>query len=169
MRKSLPNPSSCGHRLPALGWPMPGCPIPSPPIGFASPPGIPAEGLLSPLPLPCDLFSPVFGFASPPLGVIGLPPIAFESSPDDAPVYVLAPPSLPSDALARNIQAIADQGGNLHLVHDPAEIPRGGGAPPLVLNWGASDSLPADLVVLKRIRKRSKPKPTKWPGYSREK
>ncbi len=83
-----------------------------------------------------------------PAGDVRLPPIAFESSPDDAPVYVLAPASLPSDALARNVQAIADQGANLHLVHDPAEIPRGGGAPPLVLNWGASDSLPADLVVL---------------------
>ena len=87
--------------------------------------------------------------AQPP-GEVRLPPIAFEAAPDDAPVYVLAPRSLPSDALARNVQAIADQGANLHLIHDPAEIPRGAGAPPLVLNWGASDSLPADLVVLNR-------------------
>jgi hypothetical protein len=81
-------------------------------------------------------------------GEVQLPSIPFEATPDDAPVYVLAPPSLPSDALARNVQAIADQGANLHLVHDPAEIPRAGGAPPLVLNWGASDPLPANLVVL---------------------
>lgn len=85
-----------------------------------------------------------------PTGELRLPPIDFESSPDDAPVYVLAPPSLPSDALARNVQAIADHGANLHLVHDPAEILRSAGTPPLVLNWGASDSLPADLVVLNR-------------------
>ena len=85
-----------------------------------------------------------------PQGEVRLPSIAFESLPDDAPVYVLAPPSLPSDALARNVQAIADQGANVHLVHDPAEIPRGEGTPALVLNWGASDSLPADLVVLNR-------------------
>ncbi len=85
-----------------------------------------------------------------PTGEVRLPPIAFEAAPDDAPVYVLAPPSLPSEALARNVQAIAEQGANLRLVHDPAEIPRGAGAPPLVLNWGASDSLPADLVVLNR-------------------
>ena len=90
--------------------------------------------------------------ASPtwPTGEVRLPPVAFESSPEDAPVYILAPPSLPSDALARNVQTVADHGANLHLVHDPAEIPRGAGAPPLVLNWGASDSLPTDLVVLNR-------------------
>ena len=85
-----------------------------------------------------------------PTGEVRLPPIAFEAAPDDAPVYVLAPPSLPSDALARNIQRVADQGANLHLVHDPAEIPRGSSSPALVLNWGASDSLPTDLVVLNR-------------------
>ena len=85
-----------------------------------------------------------------PLGDVRLPSIALEAAPDDAPVYVLAPPSLPSEALARNVQAIADQGANLHLVHDSAEIPRGAATPPLVLNWGASDSLPADLVVLNR-------------------
>ena len=85
-----------------------------------------------------------------PPGEVRLASIPFEAAPEDAPVYVLAPPSLPSDALARNVQVIADQGANLHLVHDPAEIPRGAAAPPLVLNWGASDSLPADLVVMNR-------------------
>jgi hypothetical protein len=88
--------------------------------------------------------------AAQPIGDVRLPTIPFQASPNDAPVYVLAPASLPSDALARNIQAIADRGANLHLVHDPAEIARGIETPPLVLNWGASDSLPADLVVLNR-------------------
>ncbi len=84
-----------------------------------------------------------------PTGDVQLPAIAFQSAPSDVPVYILAPRSLPSDALIRNVEAVALQGANLHVVHDPSEIPRGE-LPPLVLNWGGSDSLPADLVALNR-------------------
>src|SRR6266853_1903541 len=85
-----------------------------------------------------------------PNGDVRLPPIAFQAAPNDVPVYILAPRSLPSDALVRNVEAVAHQGANLHVVHDPSEIPRGHELPPLVLNWGGSDSLPADLVALNR-------------------
>src|SRR5258708_9320635 len=82
-----------------------------------------------------------------PTGDVRLPPIAFQAAPNDVPVYILAPRSLPSDALVRNVEAVAHQGANLHVVHDPSEIPRGHELPPLVLNWGGSDSLPADPVA----------------------
>ena len=85
-----------------------------------------------------------------PTGDVQLPPIAFQAAPNDVPVYILAPRSLPSDALVRNVEAVAHQGANLHVVYDPSEIPRGQELPPLVLNWGGSDSLPADLVALNR-------------------
>jgi hypothetical protein len=57
---------------------------------------------------------------------------------------------LPSDALTRNVEAVVHQGANLHVVNDPSEIPCGRELPPLVLNWGGSESLPADLVALNR-------------------
>ena len=86
-----------------------------------------------------------------PAGEVQLvPPIAFRTTPEDVPVYILAPRSLPSEALTRNAEAVARQGANLHVVHDPAEIPHQDAMPALVLNWGRSDSLPADLVALNR-------------------
>ncbi len=85
-----------------------------------------------------------------PTGEVRLPPIAFQPSPNDVPVYILAPRSIPSDAVARNIEAVAHQGANLHLVHETSEIPRGQAIPPLVLNWGGTDSLPADLIAVNR-------------------
>ena len=84
-----------------------------------------------------------------PTGDVRLPAIAFQASGADVPVYILAPRSLPSDALARNVEAVARQGARLQLVHDPSEIPNEGEMPPLLLNWG-SDSLPAGLVALNR-------------------
>ena len=84
-----------------------------------------------------------------PTGDVRLSAIAFQASGADVPVYILAPRSLPSDALARNVEAVARQGARLQLVHDPSEIPNEGEMPPLVLNWG-SDSLPAGLVALNR-------------------
>lgn len=83
-------------------------------------------------------------------GEVRLPAIAFRPTDGDAPVYILAPRSLPSDSLAANAEAVANQGANLHLVHDPSEIRRDSQMPPLVLNWGGSDALPADLIVLNR-------------------
>jgi len=75
---------------------------------------------------------------------------AFRPSAQDVPVYVLVPRSIPSEAVARNVEAVAGQGARLHLVHDAADVPRDGTVPPLVLNWGSAEPLPADLVVLNR-------------------
>ncbi len=83
-------------------------------------------------------------------GDVRVPAVAFRGTPDDAPVYILAPRSVPSDALSQNIEAVARQGANLHLVHDASEIPQGAEMPPLVLNWGRSEGLPDDLVALNR-------------------
>ena len=85
-----------------------------------------------------------------PVGEVGLPPVAFRATPNDAPVYILAPRSLPSDSLAHNVEAVANLGANLRVVHDPSEIVRDGELPPLVLNWGGRDALPADLIALNR-------------------
>ena len=85
-----------------------------------------------------------------PAGDLRVPAVAFTPTPQDAPVYILAPRSLPSDALERNVEAVAQQGANLRLVHDPADVVRDGPLPPLVINWGSSDSLPPDLVTLNR-------------------
>ena len=85
-----------------------------------------------------------------PTGDVRLPPIAFHATPTDVPVYILAPRSLPSDALAANVEAVARQGARLHLVHDTSDIPHDSESPPLVLNWGAHESLPGDLVTLNR-------------------
>src|SRR4029077_9770240 len=59
-----------------------------------------------------------------PSGEMRLPPVAFQPSPNDVPVYIIAPRSLPSDAVARNVEAVAHQGANLHLVHEHSDIPR---------------------------------------------
>src|SRR6266852_5748122 len=64
-----------------------------------------------------------------PTGDVRLPPIAFQAAPNDVPVYILAPRSLPSDALVRNVEAVADPGANLYVVHDHSEIPRGQALP----------------------------------------
>ena len=83
-----------------------------------------------------------------PDGEVRLPAVAFQATENDVPVYILAPRSLPSDALARNVEAVANQGANLRVVHDPSEIRRDAQMPPLVLNWGGSEQLPADLIAL---------------------
>jgi hypothetical protein len=85
-----------------------------------------------------------------PHGNTRLREIAFRSSPDDIPIYILAPASILSDALVRNIEGVAGQGAQLRLVHEPSEIPRDGDRPPLVINWGGNQALPADLITLNR-------------------
>jgi glutathione synthase/RimK-type ligase-like ATP-grasp enzyme len=66
------------------------------------------------------------------------------------PVFILAPASIPSDAVASNVDAVTGEGAQLRLVHDASEIPRGGDRLPLVLNWGGSEALPPDVVALNR-------------------
>lgn len=85
-----------------------------------------------------------------PSGDVRVPAIPFRPTVDDAPVYILAPSSLPSEALARNVEAVAQEGANLRLVHDPSEIRPQAELPPLVLNWGGSQPLPSELTALNR-------------------
>src|SRR5260370_9896092 len=58
-----------------------------------------------------------------PTGDVQLPPIAFQAAPNDVPVYILAPRSLPSDALVRNVEAVAHPAANLHVAYDPSPHP----------------------------------------------
>jgi len=71
----------------------------------------------------------------------------FNPSSEDVPLYVLAPRSIPSDALAANIESLRQTGAEINLVHDAADIPHGE-LPSLVLNWGSTQPVPAGLVVL---------------------
>ena len=80
--------------------------------------------------------------------VVGVPEVPFRPGVEDAPVYVLAPASIPSDALARNVEAVAAAGAALRLVHDIADVPID--RPALILNWGSSERMPDGLVVLNR-------------------
>jgi len=77
-----------------------------------------------------------------------VPEAPFTPGVEDAPVYVLVPVSIPSNALARNVEAVAAEGAALHLVHDIAEVPRD--RPALILNWGGSERMQDGLVVLNR-------------------
>ena len=87
---------------------------------------------------------------SQPTGSLRVSAAPFAPAPGDVPVYVLAPASIPSDAIARNVEAVAGQGAQLHLVHEPADIPRDAETAPLVINWGGSEAMPSDLVVINR-------------------
>ena len=73
--------------------------------------------------------------------------LAFNPSPQDVALYVLTPSSIPSEALAANVAALREAGAQISVVHDQTEIPRGE-IPPLVLNWGSNQPLPAGMVVL---------------------
>jgi len=85
-----------------------------------------------------------------PQGSIRLNEVAFRPAAGDAPVYILAPESIPSEAVARNVEAVAAEGARLQLVRNAGEIPRDGDRLPLVLNWGGSQTLPPELVALNR-------------------
>ena len=88
--------------------------------------------------------------APQPTGSVRLTQVDFQPAPGDVPIYILAPASIPSDAVARNVEAVAAEGAQLRLVHDASEIPRSAERLPLVLNWGGSEALPGDLVALNR-------------------
>lgn len=83
-------------------------------------------------------------------GTVRLNQVRFAPSPDDVPIYVLAPASIPSEAVARNVESVAGEGARIRLVRDPNEIPREGDQLPLVLNWGGSEDLPGGVVALNR-------------------
>ncbi len=77
---------------------------------------------------------------------VRLPQPEFRPGADDAPLYLVAPASLPSEALSAHVTEVAAAGANLHLVRDAGEIPSN--QPALVLNWGGNSQLPGHLVVL---------------------
>jgi hypothetical protein len=85
-----------------------------------------------------------------PTGNTRLREVPFRPTADDVPIFILAPASIPSDAVARNVEAVAGEGAQIRLVHDASEITSTGDRLPLVLNWGGSEALPGDLVALNR-------------------
>ena len=85
--------------------------------------------------------------AERPSGSIRIREARFAPSPDDVPVYLLAPASIPSESLAQHVEATAAQGARIRIVRDPSEIPHAD-APPLILNWGSVQHLPEDSVAL---------------------
>ncbi len=84
-----------------------------------------------------------------PSGSVRIRQVPFVPSPDDVPVYVLAPASVPSESLAQHVEAVAAQGARLRVVRDISDIPRGD-PPALVLNWGSTQALPPGVVALNR-------------------
>ncbi|MDQ6945803.1 MAG: hypothetical protein M3256_05895 [Actinomycetota bacterium] len=80
-------------------------------------------------------------------GTERIPQLPFNPSSSDIPIYVLAPGSIPSDALAANVASLAAAGAQVSLVHRAEEVPRGD-VPALVLNWGSTQPIPPGLVVL---------------------
>jgi hypothetical protein len=77
---------------------------------------------------------------------VRLPELGFRAGVDDAPLYLVAPQSLPAEALSAHVAEVAAAGANLHLVREAAEIPTD--QPALALNWGGNSQLPGHLVVL---------------------
>jgi len=82
-----------------------------------------------------------------PSGSMRIREIAFAPSPDDVPVCVLVPSSIPSEAVAHNIEAVASQGAQIRVVRDAREVPAGD-SPALILNWGSVQPLPQEAVAL---------------------
>ncbi|MEA2633434.1 MAG: hypothetical protein QOH92_201 [Chloroflexota bacterium] len=82
-----------------------------------------------------------------PSGSVRIREIAFAPSRDDVPVCVLVPSSIPSEAMAHNIEAVASQGAQIRIVRDAREVPPGG-SPALILNWGSVQPLPQEAVAL---------------------
>ncbi len=82
-----------------------------------------------------------------PSGSIRIREITFAPSPDDVPVCVLVPSSIPSEAVAHNIEAVASQGAQIRIVRDAREVPAGD-SPALILNWGSVQPLPQEAVAL---------------------
>jgi hypothetical protein len=82
-----------------------------------------------------------------PVGSVRIRELAFSPSAEDAPVYVLAPPSITSTSLTQHVDEVASQGARIHVVRDPSEIPPTE-PPPLILNWGSTQTLPQGVIAL---------------------
>jgi hypothetical protein len=73
--------------------------------------------------------------------------LAFSPSAEDVPVYVLAPASISSTSLTQHVDEVARQGARIHVVRNPSEIPPTE-PPPLILNWGSTQTLPQGVIAL---------------------
>lgn len=80
-------------------------------------------------------------------GSVRIREVGFSPSPQDVPVYILAPKSISSASLAQHVNAAAAQGARMHLVRDSSEIPPTE-PPPLILSWGSTQALPQGVVAL---------------------
>src|SRR5216683_4353561 len=85
--------------------------------------------------------------AEQPDGSVRIHDLAFSPSAEDVPIYVLAPASISSTSLTQHIDEVASQGARIHVVRDPSEIPPTE-PPPLILNWGSTQTLPQGVIVL---------------------
>ncbi|MDQ6884562.1 MAG: hypothetical protein M3077_10075 [Candidatus Dormibacteraeota bacterium] len=82
-----------------------------------------------------------------PDGSVRIRDLAFSPSPQDVPIYILAPASISSGSLTQHVDEVASQGARIHVVRDPSEIPATE-PPPLILNWGSTHALPQGVIAL---------------------
>src|ERR1700682_283419 len=82
-----------------------------------------------------------------PDGTVRIRDLAFSPSPQDAPIYILAPASIASGSLTQHVSEVASQGARIQVVRDASEIPPTA-PPPLILNWGSTHTLPQGVIAL---------------------
>src|SRR5438445_13676331 len=73
-----------------------------------------------------------------PAVMCGFPAVAFQATESDVPVYILAPRSLGSEALSRNLESVAKPGANLPVFHERSAIAGEAQVPPPVRRWGSA-------------------------------
>src|SRR5206468_9953734 len=82
-----------------------------------------------------------------PTGSVRIRDLAFSPAPQDVPIYILAPTSISSGSLTQHVAEMASQGARIHVVRDAADNPSTE-PPPLILNWGSTQSLPEVVITL---------------------
>jgi len=82
-----------------------------------------------------------------PAGSVRIRDLPFSPSADDVAVFILAPASISSGSLTQHIEEVAGQGARIRVVRDVAAIPPTE-PPPLVLNWGSTQTLPQGVIAL---------------------
>jgi hypothetical protein len=82
-----------------------------------------------------------------PDGRVRIRDLAFSPSPQDVPIYILAPASISSGSLTQHVSEVASQGARIQVVRDASEIPPTE-PPPLILNWGSTHTLPQGVIAL---------------------
>jgi glutathione synthase/RimK-type ligase-like ATP-grasp enzyme len=82
-----------------------------------------------------------------PAGRVRTRDLAFAPSPDDVPIYILAPASISSGSLTQHVAEVASQGARIRVLQDAADIPSTE-PPPLIVNWGCTHALPEGIIAL---------------------